>query len=214
MHCESTQACESKEAWESTDVSDGPCVSVFSHDVEIAGSVPSVDVLRVADVGWSCFDKLLTPSGLSIEIVPDAQSIPGSHWGDDEAGLITHTLYARSDTPVHSLLHEAGHWLLMDDHRRQSLHTDAKGSAVEEMAVCYLQILMSQQIAKMGQARMLADMDRWGYSFRLGSAHAWIHNDAEDALAYLREKLSHSHRIPGIDVHSPLGGLLQQDNNG
>ena len=28
-------------------------------------------------------------------------------------------------------------------------------------------------------------MDRWGYTFRLGSARAWFEEDAEDARDYL-----------------------------
>ena len=34
---------------------------------------------------------------------------------------------------------------------------------------------------------MLADMDRWGYSFRLGSSAAWFETDAEDARAWLEQ---------------------------
>ena len=30
-----------------------------------------------------------------------------------------------------------------------------------------------------------ADMDEWGYTFRLGSALAWFRQDAEDARAWL-----------------------------
>ena len=33
--------------------------------------------------------------------------------------------------------------------------------------------------------RMFADMDTWGYSFRLGSTRAWFEGDAEDAMAWL-----------------------------
>ena len=32
---------------------------------------------------------------------------------------------------------------------------------------------------------MLADMDAWGYSFRLGSARRWFETDADDAKAWL-----------------------------
>lgn len=157
-------------------------------------------VLRVSDTGWSCYKRLLCPTGLIIEQVNDEQSIPGSHWGDEEAGLIAQTLYARYDTPVHSLLHEACHWLLMDEARRAVLNTDAKGSAVEEMAVCYLQILLSDLLPQMGRERMFIDMDRWGYSFRAGSSQAWFENDAEDALAYLTDTLPHEHGIVGLKL--------------
>jgi len=33
--------------------------------------------------------------------------------------------------------------------------------------------------------RVMADMDAWGYTFRLGSARAWFEHDAEDARAWL-----------------------------
>ena len=33
----------------------------------------------------------------------------------------------------------------------------------------------------------MADMDAWGYSFRLGSTRAWFERDAEDARAWLVE---------------------------
>ena len=37
----------------------------------------------------------------------------------------------------------------------------------------------------MGKQRMFADMDTWGYSFRLGSSQAWFEQDAEDARQWL-----------------------------
>ena len=58
-------------------------------------------------------------------------------------------------------------------------------STCEESAVCYLQILLADQIAGFGRARMLADMDAWGYTFRLGSAQAWFEQDATDARDWL-----------------------------
>ena len=165
-------------------------------------------VLRIHSSGWECLDTIFNPAGLQIERVTDEQAIPGSHWGDEEAGLIKHTLFARSDTPVHSVLHEASHWCLMSPERRENLHTDAKGSAVEEMAVCYLQILLSDLLTCMGRDRMFLDMDRWGYSFRVGSSREWFETDAEDALFYLTEKLSHSHGIPGLHIHTPSSRVL------
>ncbi len=165
-------------------------------------------VLRIAECGWSCIEAILIPAGLSVTRVADGLDIPGSHWGDEEAGLIQHSIYVRSDTPVHSALHEACHWLLMSEERRAALHTDAKGSAVEEMAVCYLQILLADLIPCMGRDRMLLDMDHWGYSFREGSAREWFKNDAEDALAYLSEKLSHSHGIAGLHINTPSSRVL------
>jgi hypothetical protein len=111
--------------------------------------------------------------------------IPGSHWGDPEAGLIGNRLYLRHDTPIHSALHEACHYICMDAERRANLDTDAGGDYAEEDGVCYLQILLAGKMPDFGRNRMLADMDAWGYSFRLGSARAWFEQDAEDAKQWL-----------------------------
>jgi hypothetical protein len=34
----------------------------------------------------------------------------------------------------------------------------------------------------------MADMDAWGYSFRLGSTRAWFEGDAEDAREWLEQR--------------------------
>ena len=64
---------------------------------------------------------------LRIRHVAARAAIPGSFWGDSEAGLIGDTLFLRGDTPVHSALHEACHYICMDDERKAALHTDAGG---------------------------------------------------------------------------------------
>jgi hypothetical protein len=119
--------------------------------------------------------------------VPDGAAVPGSYWGDEEAGLVGDVLYLRADTPVHSALHEACHFICMDRARRRRLDTDAGGDFDEENAVCYLQILLADGLAGCGRTRMWADMDAWGYTFRLGSAKAWFEQDAEDARGWLLE---------------------------
>jgi len=73
----------------------------------------------------------------------------------------------------------------MDDQRRTQLDTNAEGDYDEENAVCYLQILLSNDLPKMQKPRMMQDMDNWGYTFRLGSAQQWFENDAEDAKQWL-----------------------------
>jgi hypothetical protein len=73
----------------------------------------------------------------------------------------------------------------MDRARRDGLDTDAGGDYDEENAVCYLQILLADYIDGFGRDRMFKDMDRWGYTFRLGSAQVWFERDAEDALDWL-----------------------------
>jgi len=132
--------------------------------------------------------RLLRRYGLELSMLAPDAAIPGSHWGAPEAGLIGNTLYARPDTPVHSILHESCHYICMDDNRRRSLHTDAGGSALEECAVCYLSILLAAQIPGYQQADMLEDMDAWGYSFRLGSAARWFSEDAGDARQWLHQQ--------------------------
>jgi hypothetical protein len=85
---------------------------------------------------------------------------------------------------VHSALHEAAHVICMDDARRAQLHTDAGGDHAEENAVCYLQIVLAEQLGICAE-QICADMDAWGYTFRLGSAYAWFTADADDARAWL-----------------------------
>ena len=95
--------------------------------------------------------------------------------------------YARADTPVHSLLHEAGHLIVLPPERRAQVHTDATDSIAEEDATCYLQIVLADELPGVGRARLMADMDAWGYSFRLGSTAAWFAEDAENARQWLVE---------------------------
>ena len=145
-------------------------------------------VLRIAQIGFDAPRTLLAQYGLALHEVADGQPIPGSYWGEPEAGVIADAVYARGDTPLHSLLHEACHLLVMPDDRRPGVHTDASDSLDEEDATCYLQILLAAALPSFGKQRMLADMDAWGYSFRLGSAAAWFANDADDARAFLRRR--------------------------
>ena len=142
-------------------------------------------VLLCNDINLQHLQSLLGRYGLALETVQDNDPIPGSFWQPPEAGLVGDTLYIRNDTPLHSALHEACHYICMDGQRRSKLHTDAGGSAIEENGVCYLQILLSNYLDEMGTARMFNDMDEWGYSFRLGSAQAWFEQDAEDAFDWL-----------------------------
>jgi hypothetical protein len=142
-------------------------------------------VLRLRDGDMGSVSALLGRYGLSLRLISSNASIPGSFWGDEEAGLRGNVLFARADTPLHSVLHEACHYICMDEARRAELDTDAGGDYDEENAVCYLQILLSDHVPGFGKARMMDDMDTWGYSFRLGSARAWFEGDAEDARVWL-----------------------------
>ena len=72
------------------------------------------------------------------------------------------------------MLHEACHFICMDDARRTQLERDAGGDYDEENAVCYLQILLADEFAGMDSQQMCRDMDAWGYTFRLGSAQRLV----------------------------------------
>lgn len=142
-------------------------------------------VLVAAEVGIGTLVELLGRRGLQVVPVAAGAEIPGSYWGAPEAGLAGNRLYVRPDTPLHSALHEAAHFLCMDADRRKTLDQDAGGDFDEENAVCYLQILLADEIPGLGRGRMLADMDAWGYTFRLGSARRWFEEDAGDARKWL-----------------------------
>jgi hypothetical protein len=128
---------------------------------------------------------LLDRYGLEIAFVAPLEPIPGSYWGESEAGLVGSRLYVRPDTPLHSALHEGAHYVCMTPERRCGLHTDAGGDTEEENAVCYLQIEWAAVLPGVGRERLFLDMDAWGYTFRLGSAAAWYREDAADARQWL-----------------------------
>jgi len=155
----------------------------------------------------NCIDRvtlalLLSRYGLALTLIAPEEVIPGSYWGDSEAGLKGDKVYARLDTPVHSVLHEASHYICMSPERRSGLDRDAGGDDAEESAVCYLQVLLADELPGIGRERLSADMDDWGYSFRLGNTRAWFTSDAEDARAWLV-----GHGV--IDSNSRLTGRLR-----
>jgi hypothetical protein len=131
---------------------------------------------------------LLARYGLSLERVADGEPIAGSYWGEPEAGVIGDSVYARADTPLHSVLHEACHLIVAAPERRARIHTDASDSQVEEDACCYLQIVLADELPGAGSKRIMSDMDAWGYTFRLGSARAWFERDADDARSWLARR--------------------------
>lgn len=145
-------------------------------------------VLALADIGFDAARALLAQHDLEFVEVDDGAAIPGSYWGDSEAGVIGSRVYARRDTPVHSLLHEACHLIVIPPERRARVHTDASDSQIEEDATCYLQIVLADALPGVGRERLMLDMDAWGYSFRLGSTRAWFEHDAEDARHFLVER--------------------------
>jgi len=142
-------------------------------------------VTRFSDCDSYSLALLLDRYGLVLETVGPNMEIHGSYWGDTEAGLVGNRLVLRNNTPVHSLLHEACHYICMDEKRRVGLDTDAGGDYDEENAVCYLQVLLADELTGFGREQMYSDMDAWGYTFRLGSARTWFEEDAEDAWFWL-----------------------------
>jgi hypothetical protein len=146
---------------------------------------PAPAVLLLSAIDRVAVALLVGRYGLTLTLLAPSEAIPGSYWGDSEAGLQGDTLFARLDTPLHSVLHEAGHYICMSPERRAGLDRDAGGDDLEESAVCYLQVLLADELPLVGRERLFTDMDAWGYSFRLGSARAWFERDAEDARAWL-----------------------------
>lgn len=154
-------------------------------------------MLTIADLPNGALENLLAPYYLTIKNVSNNQSIPGSFWGENEAGLIENHLYIQPQTPVHSALHEACHFICMDSARRNSLDTNAGGDYDEENAVCFLQILLAAKLPGCSADILMKNMDSWGYTFRLGSASAWFQHDAEDARQWLlKEQLIDQDNIP------------------
>ena len=142
-------------------------------------------VVTLAELDRAQVEALVAAYGARLVEVGAREPIPGSYWGDAEAGLIGDAVYVRADTPAHSLLHELCHYVCMDAARRAALAKDAGGDDDEECAVCYLQLLLADSLPGFGLERALADMDAWGYSFREGSARAWLSGDARFARAWL-----------------------------
>lgn len=152
----------------------------------LARSTPgSAGILCTGDIERSELDALLSRYGVTLVPVAGGELIPGSFWGAPEAGIIGMSVYARADTPLHSMLHELGHIVCMTRQRRMALERDAGGDDAEECAVCYLQLILAAHLPGVGQARLMRDMDAWGYSFRLGSTRRWFERDASDARDWL-----------------------------
>jgi hypothetical protein len=153
-----------------------------------AEAAPAADrqtMLLLRDIAFAEAAGLLARYGLQLARVADGAPIPGSYWGEPEAGIVGSVVHARGDTPVHSLLHEAAHLIVLPPERRAAVHTDATDSVEEEDAVLVLQALLADEIPDAGRIRILEDMDAWGYTFRLGSARAYVDRDADDAWAWL-----------------------------
>ena len=55
-------------------------------------------VLTVADIRREELEQVFAPQGLTLVDVPPGAPIPGSYWGDSEAGLVDDDLFVRADT--------------------------------------------------------------------------------------------------------------------
>jgi hypothetical protein len=161
-------------------------------------------LLLLASIDYAAVARLLAGYGMELCMLGALEPIQGSYWGESEAGLRGNTLYARHDTPLHSVLHETAHYICMSPERRAALDRDAGGDDAEESAVCYLQLLLADALERIGRERLFADMDAWGYSFRLGGTKLWFESDADDALSWLRR-----HGI--ADPQARLTGALRRD---
>ena len=159
-------------------------------------------MLLLASIDRPSVGRLLAGYGLDLRVQPSGEPIRGSYWGESEAGLRGNALYARHDTPLHSILHETAHYICMSPERRAGLDRDAGGDDAEESAVCYLQLLLADTLERVGRERLYLDMDTWGYSFRLGAAKDWFEQDAQDAQQWLQ-------RCGIIDLRSRLTGALR-----
>jgi len=158
------------------------------HAMTTDVAAADVQVTCVGDIHFDDAVALLAAHDLRLHRVEAAAPIPGSYWGEPEAGIIGSDVYVRDDTPVHSMLHEACHLIVLPPERRALVHTDATDSVPEEDATCYLQIVLAGQLPGVGSERLMLDMDAWGYTYRWGSPRAWFEQDAEDAKAWLVER--------------------------
>jgi hypothetical protein len=159
-------------------------ISSRMHDAGFSTSRVAV----LGDLAFARVRELMGRYGVELVEVPAETQIPFSFWGEPEAGIRGLRLYARVDTPAHSLLHELAHVVCLTGARRTALVRDAGGDDEEECAVCYLQVVLASWLPDFGRERALADMDCWGYSFREGSARQWFCGDGADARAWLLEK--------------------------
>ena len=152
---------------------------------------------RLKNIQFEAVRPLFDQYRLQLHQVGKNDDIPYSFWGSPEAGRYQSKIYAREDTPIHSLLHEASHFICMPPALRNSQSIDAGGSALEENACCYLQLLLSDYIPGFNRNIHLQDMNDWGYNFRLGSSARWFYADSDDARDWLlKHNIISPHNLP------------------
>lgn len=125
------------------------------------------NVVRIGHIVPEDALELLARYGLHLHLIEDGAPIPGSYWGEPEAGIIGCNVYVRNDTPVHSMLHEACHLIVLPPEQRATVHTNATNSSEEEDATCYLQIVLADALPG---------------STATGSCRIWMLGDIATAL--------------------------------
>ena len=96
---------------------------------------PAASVLTVGQIGFDDAATLLAAFGLRLHRVAAGEKIPGSYWGEPEAGIIAANVYVRDDTPVHSMLHEACHLIVLPEEKRALVDTDATARKMRSILI-------------------------------------------------------------------------------
>ncbi len=157
----------------------------------------------LSNTPYQALIPILSRYQLQLTQVSADSKIPHSFWGSPEAGRLKSTLYARVDSPIHSILHETCPYICMPPDQRSLTQVDAVGSALVESACCYLQIVLADHIEGINRQDLMHDMDTWGYSFRLGSTARWFFADSEDARQWLIEfQILNTSNYPTLNLRS------------
>jgi len=118
-----------------------------------------IDVLLVNAIDRLPLEVMLDRYGLAFVLAAPEEVIPGSYWGEREAGLMgsrsspgstRRCIRCCTGRAISSACRPSG---------RAGLDTDAGGDDAEENAVCYLQILIGGRAA---ECRERADVPRYG----------------------------------------------------
>ena len=110
------------------------------------------DVLRFAAIDPAGLERLLQRWGLQLRVVAAGDDIPGSFWGEEEAGLIADSLYVRPDTPVHSALHEACHFIFISKEQGNIMAKQAAAApAVKAGPIQRLRTFYSEVTTELGK---------------------------------------------------------------
>ena len=132
------------------------------------------------DIGFDDVAALLARYGLAARARRRRRADPRQLLGRTRSRPDRPRVHARDDTPVHSLLHEAAHLIVLPPERARRAyrrHRFGRGRRRRLRAA----VAARRRPARRRPRALMADMDAWGYTFRLGSARAYFERDAEDA---------------------------------